>query len=85
MGFQTSGFPGSQISQIWPGSGRAWALGGPVAVLCWGAAAGGGRVSSITFVLQETECVYEGIYRHALIMKVFPEYLFIYFCFMFFF
>ena len=37
MGFQTSGFPGSQISQIWPGSGRALALGGPVAVLCWGA------------------------------------------------
>ena len=25
--FWTSGFPGSQISQIWPGSGRAWALG----------------------------------------------------------
>ena len=46
FGFRISGFPGSQRSQIWPGSGRAWALGGPVAVLCWGAAAGGGRPST---------------------------------------
>ena len=27
FGSQISGFPGPQISKIWPGPGRAWALG----------------------------------------------------------
>ena len=27
FGFQISGFPSPQISKIWPGPGRAWALG----------------------------------------------------------
>ena len=30
---QISGFPGPQISQIWPGPGQAWTLG--VGVRCW--------------------------------------------------
>ena len=32
-GSKISGFPGPQISQIWPGPGRAWTLG--VGLRCW--------------------------------------------------